>query len=225
MPILTSGRYAAVASTLALVVALGGASYAAVSITGKDIQDNTVTTKDIKNKTLKVKDFSPKAKKSLTGATGPAGPAGPAGPTGPTGATGPIGPSNAFAVFNNTSTVLTNSYKSVLTLPLQPGSYLVTSKVFGHRTSTGALAYVYCRLSFGTTTDFTGADEPDVAGAYSNVTNQITFTTATAGNAVLDCLGVSSNVDYKRLTAIQVGSATVTQGPNVARPAIEPKGR
>ena len=61
MKLFTSGRYAAVASTLALAVALGGTSYAAVKITGASIQNDTVTTKDIKDKTLKVKDLSPGA--------------------------------------------------------------------------------------------------------------------------------------------------------------------
>ena len=42
MKIVSSGRYAAVTSTLALVIALGGTSYAAAKITGRDIKDNTV---------------------------------------------------------------------------------------------------------------------------------------------------------------------------------------
>ena len=43
MTLFTSGRYAAVISTLALVVALGGTSYAAVKITGADVTDSGVT--------------------------------------------------------------------------------------------------------------------------------------------------------------------------------------
>ncbi|WP_148613713.1 hypothetical protein [Nocardioides rubriscoriae] len=46
---LTSARYAAVTSTLALVVALGGTSYAAVRIGTKDLRDNAVTSVKIKN--------------------------------------------------------------------------------------------------------------------------------------------------------------------------------
>jgi hypothetical protein len=86
-----SGSYANVASTLALVVALGGTSYAAVAITGKDIKNGTVTSADVKNKTLKLKDFSSKAKTGLTGATGPAG---------PKGDTGAAGTAVAYAVIN-----------------------------------------------------------------------------------------------------------------------------
>ncbi len=76
MKLFTHGRYATVASTLALVVAATGTSYAAVKITGQDIQDGTVTTKDIANETLKVKDLSAGARASLRGSAGPTGPAG-----------------------------------------------------------------------------------------------------------------------------------------------------
>jgi hypothetical protein len=41
------GSYATVASTAALVVALGGTSYAAVQITSADIKDGTIQTKDV----------------------------------------------------------------------------------------------------------------------------------------------------------------------------------
>jgi hypothetical protein len=44
--------YANVASTLALVLALGGVSYAAVKINGKSIKDRTVTAKKIKKNSL-----------------------------------------------------------------------------------------------------------------------------------------------------------------------------
>src|SRR3954447_5816337 len=44
--------YANVASTMALVLALGGVSYAAVKINGKNIKDRTVTAKKIKKNSL-----------------------------------------------------------------------------------------------------------------------------------------------------------------------------
>jgi hypothetical protein len=94
---ITHGRYATVTSTLALVVALGGTSYAAVMVTGADIKNGTVTTDDIKDKTLKTKDLAPGTKASLEGARGPAGPAGPAGPQGPPGAPGAAGTARASA--------------------------------------------------------------------------------------------------------------------------------
>ena len=47
MKLFTNGRYAAIASTAALVVALGGTSYAAAQITSGDIKDGTIQTKDL----------------------------------------------------------------------------------------------------------------------------------------------------------------------------------
>ncbi len=47
MKLFTQGRYATVASTAALIVALGGTSYAAVKITSADIKDGTIQTQDI----------------------------------------------------------------------------------------------------------------------------------------------------------------------------------
>jgi hypothetical protein len=68
-------------STLALVVALGGTSYAVTQVTSADIKD----------KTIKVKDLAPSTVKALRGATGPAGATGATGPAGPAGAAGPAG--------------------------------------------------------------------------------------------------------------------------------------
>ena len=48
--------YANVVATLALVVALGGTSYAAVKITGKDVKNNSLSGKDVKNESLTGKD-------------------------------------------------------------------------------------------------------------------------------------------------------------------------
>ncbi len=60
--ILTSGHYASVAATLALVVALGGTSYAAISIpkhsVGKfQLKKDAVVSSKVKNKSLKAQDF------------------------------------------------------------------------------------------------------------------------------------------------------------------------
>ena len=104
MSIFNQGRYAAVASTAALVIALAGTSYAAVMVTGKDIKNNSVTTKDIRDKSLLLRDFKASEREKLQGATGPAGPAGAAGPAGgtgpmgPAGASGPMGPAGVSGV-------------------------------------------------------------------------------------------------------------------------------
>ena len=49
--------YANVVATLALVVAMGGTSYAAVKFTGKDVKNSSLTGKDVKNESLTGKDI------------------------------------------------------------------------------------------------------------------------------------------------------------------------
>jgi hypothetical protein len=66
--------YSNVTATLALFIALGGSSYAAITITGKNVKNESLTTKDIKNRSLLNKDF--KAGQVPKGARGPAGPQG-----------------------------------------------------------------------------------------------------------------------------------------------------
>jgi hypothetical protein len=88
------GRYANVASTLALVVALGGTSYAAValpknSVGTKQLKTNAVTSSKVKDSTLLSKDF--KAGQLPAGSRGPAGAPGAPGPKGDTGAPGATG--------------------------------------------------------------------------------------------------------------------------------------
>ena len=80
---------------VALFVALGGSSCAAIAITGKNIKDGSVTAKDVKNRTLGAKELSKRAVSSLRGRRGATGPSGPAGATGQA---GPAGTARAYAV-------------------------------------------------------------------------------------------------------------------------------
>jgi hypothetical protein len=76
--------YANVMATIAVFIALGGSSYAAItvtgknvkngSLTGKDIKNSSLTTSDMKNRSLLSKDF--KAGQLPAGAQGPQGPKG-----------------------------------------------------------------------------------------------------------------------------------------------------
>ncbi len=109
--------HATVVAYLALFVALGGSSYAALriggeqiadnSVRGKDIRDNGLTSKDIRDGTLLAGDFKagqlppgPAGPQGPAGAgQGPAGPEGPAGPAGPQGPAGPAGSDPAAAAF------------------------------------------------------------------------------------------------------------------------------
>ena len=98
---------------MALFVALGGASYAAISIP-KDsvgvaqIKNDAVNSAKVKDRSLLASDFQTgQLPRGETGASGPAGAAGPAGATGPVGATGapgatgPAGPTFSFAYFRD----------------------------------------------------------------------------------------------------------------------------
>jgi Collagen triple helix repeat (20 copies) len=92
--------YSNVLATIALFVALGGSSYAAVT----QIARNSVSTTQVRDRSLLARDFKRGQLNRATagpqgqagevgpaGVAGPEGPPGPAGPAGPAGAAGPVG--------------------------------------------------------------------------------------------------------------------------------------
>jgi hypothetical protein len=90
--------FANVVSVIALFVALGGSSYAALTVTGKTVKNSSLTGKDLKNNSVTGKDVKGLASgdvvdRSLLAKDFEAGqlPSGPRGFTGPAGATGPGG--------------------------------------------------------------------------------------------------------------------------------------
>lgn len=90
--------YANVMSTLALFVALGGSSYAAITVTGRNVTNGSLTGVDIRDDSVRSRDVrgltgSDVLDGSLTRADFEAGqlPAGPQGPIGPPGAAGTDG--------------------------------------------------------------------------------------------------------------------------------------
>lgn len=90
--------YANVAATLALFLALGGTSYAAVklapgSVGTKELRSGAVTSDKVKKGSLQRRDFKPG--QLPPGATGPQGLAGPQGAQGPAGAQGLAGAQGA----------------------------------------------------------------------------------------------------------------------------------
>jgi hypothetical protein len=124
--------YANVVATLALFVALGGASYAALRVTGDNVVDSSLTgrdirraslgTTDIRDRSLLERDFRPGQLPA-----GPPGPQGDPGPQGPPGEPGPSGSPNGAAVW---AVVLPgggvlNSSGGVTVERSGPGNYLV----------------------------------------------------------------------------------------------------
>src|SRR6476646_8761494 len=97
--------YANIMATVAMFVALGGTSYAALTITGANIKDGTIksadvangglTGTDIKDNSLGLEDVSAGAEASLHGAAGAAGAAGATGAPGAPGADGQQGPAGS----------------------------------------------------------------------------------------------------------------------------------
>jgi hypothetical protein len=101
--------YANVMATVAVFIALGGTSYAALKITGKHVVNGSLTGKDVRNNSIKSADVAgltaadfkdalpagPQGQKGYAGAKGDTGPAGAKGDTGAVGPTGPAGSDGA----------------------------------------------------------------------------------------------------------------------------------
>ena len=110
----------------ALLVALGGTSFAAVKVL---VPRNSVGSLQVIDHSLLAKDFKtpPKGPRGLAGPAGPAGPAGAQGPAGPAGASGPKGDSATalWAVVDSAGALSRN--KGVgSSQRLGTGDYLVT---------------------------------------------------------------------------------------------------
>jgi hypothetical protein len=83
--------HATIVAYLALFVALGGSSYAAVKITGRDVKDSSLTGRDVRNESLTGRDVTKLTLKDFA----PPLPAGPKGDRGEQGLQGPPGRSRS----------------------------------------------------------------------------------------------------------------------------------
>lgn len=115
--------YANVVATLALFIALGGASYAAVklpknSVGGAQVRNGSLTGADVKDRSLTPADV----RGSLQG---PQGPQGPAGPAGAQGATGPAGSARAYGYVKSDGTLLASRSKNLTVTRIAVGYYCV----------------------------------------------------------------------------------------------------
>ena len=142
---------------MALFVAIGGASYAAItlpknSVGAAQIKKSAVTGAKVKAGTLDASDF--KAGALSAAAAGLAGTQGPTGPTGPTGAQGPTGPTGPTFAFSDSqllvSPVQISGSTTVISYPVTiPRAGLltgtVTGRVFPGSGPLGDRALAYCR--------------------------------------------------------------------------------
>jgi hypothetical protein len=115
--------YANVVATLALFVALGGSSYAAVkiknnSVGSAQVKNNSIKSRDVKNKTLRVKDFK-------SGQL-PAGPRGSTGAPGSARAYGRVASDGAASLAKNARVVQGSGYYCILTTFGTPRNIIAT---------------------------------------------------------------------------------------------------
>lgn len=143
-----NGSYANLTATVALVIALGGTSYAAIKL-----PKNSVTSTQVKDRSLLKKDF--KAGQLPAGKTGKPGPAGPAGPAGGSGAAGGAG--TGVGLFNRPQAaellVPGSADQQIQSLALPAGSWVVTAKFIAEnqvaRTPDAPEPRLTCSLTIG----------------------------------------------------------------------------
>ncbi len=132
----------------AIFVALGGTSYAAFTVTGRDIQDGTLAGKDFASRSLTSSDFTASAEAAAKrGPRGRPGPRGLQGPRGIPGGPGVIGPAGAagprgFTVRTGSDVVsaMNSDPVKAVTAPCPAGSLAVSGEV--DRDPTAAKAYL-----------------------------------------------------------------------------------
>lgn len=157
---------ATVIASIALLVALAGTGYAAVSLPAnsvgpRQLQNNAVTSPKVKDHSLKSVDFaSGQLPRGPRGSVGPPGPPGAAGPAGARGPTGPAGTAtssaSAWAVVDSSGNLARGS--GVISVGhTGPGSYIVKfnkniSQCTWPATLRSSFGFVETEIS-GTTTD------------------------------------------------------------------------
>jgi hypothetical protein len=123
---------ALVVACTALLVALGGVSYAATvlprnSVGTAQLRNNAVTSSKVKNHSLLRVDFkNGQVPRGPAGPPGPAGPTGPAGPGGPAGPAGPAGPGASNWVLADPAGAIVKSSGVVAVSHSGTGTYDVT---------------------------------------------------------------------------------------------------
>jgi hypothetical protein len=205
---------------LSLSVALGGTSYAAITlpkdsvgtkqlkkraVTGKKIASNAVTSRKVKDGSLRGVDF----------AVGQL-PAGPKGDTGDQGPIGLTGPSDAFV--SRTSTIQAFSATGptqFASLSLPAGSYVFTAKLLADNDN-GSAARVDCTLDGpgGEDLDFmklrlAPTDPPNLE--FANMSLASAATLSVPGTVSISCEAPESTatnvtVGFRTLLAVKVGA-------------------
>ena len=204
-------NYSNVVASLALFVALGGVSYAAVklprnsvgsraikknAVTGAKVKDSSLTGADIRNSSLTAADFAG----SVTG---------PAGPQGSAGVAGAPGPSDAYASHVPGGVNSSSTEADLTSVSVPAGSYVVTAKLYGLRQGEGTTDLLCSLWNGSEQLDFTHADPNNPADqpyvqlpleGFATVTGPATFRLACSGSGgVIRMYGIT-------LVALKVGT-------------------
>jgi hypothetical protein len=125
--------YANVMATVAVFVALGGSSYAAIKVTGRNVKDSSLTGKDVKNSSLTTSDVKNASLLAVDFKSGqlPVGGRGPAGPQGLRGEPGDDGDpgqpaTRLWAVINSDGSTARQSGVTSSAAAAPSGTYAVT---------------------------------------------------------------------------------------------------
>ena len=219
---------------LALFVALGGSSYAAIQLSKNSVKSKQIKDGQVKNADLaadsveaaKVADGSLSAADFAPGQL-PAGAQGPKGATGPQGVQGiqgvqgaegdpgdpgdpgSTGPSNGFESTTTVDVPWTISESPLRTLALPAGSYILNAYATAD-TGVAAIHTAGCRIALAGTTVATAGARIGADGTDDSEFLALTGggTLATAGNAELLCQATNSGGVFTNmgLTAIKVAT-------------------
>jgi hypothetical protein len=205
--------YANVMATIAVFIALGGASYAATQL-----PKNSVGTKQLKNGAVTKQKIANAAQKAFAGKQGlPGAP-------GPKGDAGPVGPSSILSLTKNSPTDLSETgltSTNIATLTGIPaGKYLITAEL--SIVNFGLPDYLRCNLRVGTTV-YPGATVSAGVNGVANLpvghlTTSAPVDLADTTNATLQCShdenGTKPYVDPgMRITAIRTGDLVTQTAP------------
>lgn len=173
---------ATVIATIALLVALGGTSAAAVraleppnSVGTAQVIDNSLLSKDFKAGQLKA---------------------------------GPAGPSNAYAVAADGPVTVPTTPATVATLQIpKAGNYVLWAKAVVEDTGSGDEA-VSCQLLAGDATDTNRAYLPRAAST-GTISNLLVNHFSGAGNAQLACNSAAGNANARHIELVAIKVATL----------------
>ena len=208
-------------AVLALFVALGGTSYAAIalpknSVGTKQIRKSAVTTAKVKDGSLLRKDFKPgqlpAGPKGDTGARGPQGPTGETGATGGQGETGPRGPSNGHSSADNESKAVGSGAEDSLNVPA--GSYVAMATAHVENTGAAGAGTVTCALRGAFPVDSVTVKLPaDGANDDDTIALSGAITFSSPGTISVDCSnsGTAGQLTGLDIQAIRVETLTADE--------------